>query len=114
MTSKSQLFAEAHYQTAFDRGVTAADELFSRIAATDNRVPDEWPGSFMDATCLVSDLARADLPGQTRRLLAVVAHGGSFVRWRCLMRDALRQSGPRICAGMMPVPRSRRRTNAAS
>jgi hypothetical protein len=81
------IFAEADYQTAFDRGVAAADALLQQIMVTGQPIPAEWPGSPADAESLVQDLFRLDQERETQRLIRVVAYCACYVRWRTLVRS---------------------------
>jgi hypothetical protein len=78
------IFAEADYQTAFDRGVAAADALLEQIMMAGQPIPREWPGSPADAESLVRDLFRADQQSETQRLIQIVAYCACYVRWQSL------------------------------
>jgi hypothetical protein len=102
MGSAFQVFAEAPYETAYRRGITAADAVFDWMLAAQIPIPSQWPGSVEGTVQLVMDLLRAGTPEETQRLIRVVAYSGSCVRWRRKVLDLSKRNRASLCADVIP------------
>ena len=77
-----EMFGEAHYQRAYQRGLAWADEVFQGWRATGRPVPPELPLTKHDAVAVL-EAAPSDLERHTR--VASVLYATARVRWRRLV-----------------------------
>ena len=77
-----EMFGEAHYQRAYQRGLAWADEAFRGWLMSGRPVPRELPFSKHDAP-MVLEQPLLDLEKRTRA--ASVLYATARVRWRRLV-----------------------------
>jgi hypothetical protein len=78
-----EMFGEAHYQQAYQRGLVWADEVF-RIWREEGRpVPRELPRSKHDAALVLAQGQLVDVERQARA--TAVLYATARVRWRRLV-----------------------------
>ncbi|MET0593311.1 MAG: hypothetical protein ABW133_11465 [Polyangiaceae bacterium] len=77
-----EMFGEAHYQQAYQRGLAWAEEVFQGWRATGRPVPPELPLTKHDAAAVL-EAPVTDLERQTRA--ASVLYATALVRWRRLV-----------------------------
>jgi len=78
------MFGEAFYETAYQRGLSWADEVFHGWVASGRPVPRELPLSKEQAATLVEQ-AFMDTERQAR--VASVLYATACVRWRRLVSN---------------------------
>jgi hypothetical protein len=76
-----QMFGEAQYQRAYQRGLAWAEEIFRGMRATGQPVPRELPLTKHDAEAVLEPAW--DLERSTRA--ASVLYATALVRWRRLV-----------------------------
>jgi hypothetical protein len=77
-----EMFGEAHYQWAYQRGLAWADEVFGGWLKSGRPVPCELPFSKHDASTILEQRT-LDLERQART--ASVLYATAKVRWRRLV-----------------------------
>lgn len=77
-----EMFGEAQYQQAYQRGLAWAEEIFHGWRATGQPVPRELPLTKHDAVAVLEP-AQPDLEQSTRA--ASVLYATARVRWRRLV-----------------------------
>jgi hypothetical protein len=83
-----EMFIEAHYQRAYQRGKAWAEEAFRGLRATGRAVPPELPLSKHEAAALLEQ-PFTDRERQPRA--ASVLYAAARVRWRRLVSVEINQ-----------------------
>src|SRR5687767_9414249 len=78
-----EMFGEAHYQRAYQRGLAWADEVFRSWLQSGRPVPRELPLSKHEAAAMIEQIPLADLERQARA--TSVLYASARVRWRRLV-----------------------------
>jgi hypothetical protein len=78
-----EMFGESHYQRAYQRGLTWADDVFQGWLRTGRPVPRELPLTKHDASAVLEEAALVDHEKQAR--VTSVLYATARVRWRRLV-----------------------------
>jgi len=78
-----EIFGEAHYQRAYQRGLAWADEVFQDWLRAGTPVPHELPRSKHDAARVLGQAQLVDSERQSRA--TAVLYATARVRWRRLV-----------------------------